>query len=160
VLSFRSEEGSASLDAIRYTFVEPTGTVSFVADCRYLAPVVSACVENSTTLDRVLDVVARRDRRLRDEVRRGLHIFDEHNTRDDHTAIDDAVARLPSRELPVFRVVSDATREASLRPAHAGVIIFNLLDRRIVQLQNAYVDIGDFVGARSRLERSGWAIVP
>jgi hypothetical protein len=148
------------LDAIRYTFVETTGTVSFVADCRYLAAVVSACVENSPTLSRVLDVVARRDRRLREQVRKGLLVFDEHNTREDHQAIDEAVATLPSRELPVFRVVGEATREASLRPAHAGVIIFNLLERRIVQVQNAYVDIEDMVGARSRLERSGWSIAP
>ena len=60
----------------------------------------------------------------------------------------------------MFRVLSDATREASLRPAHAGVIVFNLIARRIVQVQNAYVDIGDISGARSSLSRSGWSISP
>jgi hypothetical protein len=148
------------LDAIRYTFVAPNGTVSFVADCRFLPAVISACIENAGSLSEVLDIVARRNKQLKQYVTTGLLVFEEHNTPDDHSWIDNQIAAKPSRELPVFRVLSDTTREASLRPAHAGVIVFNLVARRIVQLQNAYVDIGDFVGARSRLERSGWSITP
>jgi hypothetical protein len=148
------------LDAIRYTFVDANGTVSFVAECRYLPAVVSACIENVSSLREVLNVVARRNGRLRQDVRTGLLVFDEHNTDEDHHRIDEAVRARPSHELPVFRVLSDATREASLRPAHAGVIVFNLIARRIVQVQNAYVDIGDMIGARSRLARSGWSISP
>jgi hypothetical protein len=148
------------LDAIRYTFVEPNGTVSFVAECRYLPAVISACIENAGSLREVLDIVSRRNRQLQQYVTQGLLVFEEHNTDEDHSSIDAEIAARPSRELPVFRVLSDETREASLRPAHAGVIVFNLVGRRIVQLQNAYVDIGDFVGARSRLERSGWSITP
>ena len=148
------------MDAIRYTIVDASGAVSFVAECRYLPAVVSACIENASSLHEVLDVVARRNNRLRQDVRKGLLVFDEHNTDEDHNRIDEAVRAQPSHELPVFRVLSDETREASLRPAHAGVIVFNLVARRIVQLQNAYVDIGDMIGARSRLTRSGWSISP
>jgi hypothetical protein len=121
---------------------------------------VSACIEGSSTLRAVLDVVARRDRRLRDQVKIALSVFDEHNTPEAHQAIDEAIQTQPGHELPLFRVLSAATREASLRPAKAGVIVFNLTSKRIIQLQNGYADIGEMIGARSRLERAGWTLSP
>jgi hypothetical protein len=42
---------------------------------------------------------------------------------------------------PVFRVVDDVTREASLTPSRAGAIVFNLIAKRIVQLMNSYREI-------------------
>jgi hypothetical protein len=41
----------------------------------------------------------------------------------------------------VFRVLDSRTREASLTPVHAGVVVFNLRAKRIVQIQNSYAEI-------------------
>jgi len=38
----------------------------------------------------------------------------------------------------VFRIVDDVTRQASLQPVRSGVIIFNLKDRRIIQVLNHF----------------------
>src|SRR5207302_8898973 len=42
---------------------------------------------------------------------------------------------------PVFRVVDPRTEEISLSPVRAGVVVFNLLAKRIVQLRNTYSEI-------------------
>jgi hypothetical protein len=39
---------------------------------------------------------------------------------------------------PVFRVVDEETKTESLEPVGAGLILFNLTARRIVQVQNSY----------------------
>ena len=71
----------------------------------------------------------------------GLAVFDEHNTRDNHQAIHGALDHCRPHEMPVFRVVDGRTREASLTAVHAGVVIFNLQAKRIVQIQNSYAEI-------------------
>jgi hypothetical protein len=38
-------------------------------------------------------------------------------------------------------VVDDRTQEAALQPVRAGVVVFNLVDKRIVQIQNTYSEI-------------------
>jgi hypothetical protein len=38
-------------------------------------------------------------------------------------------------------VVDDVTRQASLQPVKAGLVLFNLKQKRIVQIQNTYADI-------------------
>ena len=48
---------------------------------------------------------------------------------------------MPRHKQPVFRVVDDLTREASLRPVKAGAVIFNLKEKRIVQMMNSYQEI-------------------
>jgi hypothetical protein len=71
----------------------------------------------------------------------GLAMFDERNTAGHYEAIHRAIELAAPDESPLFRIVDDQTREASLRPVKAGAIIINLIDRRIVQLQNAYREI-------------------
>ena len=45
------------------------------------------------------------------------------------------------QDIPVFRVVDADTRHASLQPVKAGIIIFNLGARRIVQMHNTHTAI-------------------
>ncbi|MBV9280502.1 MAG: hypothetical protein JOZ41_10510, partial [Chloroflexi bacterium] len=42
---------------------------------------------------------------------------------------------------PVFRVVDDVTRQRSLDPTRTGLLIFNLKDRRIVQVINQFYEV-------------------
>ena len=50
-------------------------------------------------------------------------------------------ARMGSREVRKHCHLDAATRELSLKPVRAGIVLFNLRDKRIVQLQNTYAEI-------------------
>ncbi len=145
---------------MRYTVIDRRGTVSFVAECDALPALVSACADGAQTLDELLEVVARRNPALRERVTCGLAVFDEHNVPGHYEPVHEAIKYLPPHELPVFRVVDDATRQASLQPVKAGVIVFNLRGRRIIQIQNTYAEIRGMLGKVRRLERAGWRILP
>ena len=74
-------------------------------------------------------------------MRAGLAVFDEHNTAGHYEDIHRAPHTIPRHRQPVFRIVDDLTREASLRPVKAGAVIFNLKAKRIVQMVNSYQEI-------------------
>lgn len=124
------------LDVMRFTVVDAQGTVSFVAHTSAALALTAACAENPTRLADLLEASRKYDRILRDLVVNGLAVFDEHNLPDDLSAIHQQLAALAPRETPVFRVLDGLTREASLRPVRAGVILFNLTRKRIVQIVN------------------------
>jgi len=145
---------------LRYTIVEPSGSVSLVYDGAILGSLLRACAEAPATIDAFLETTARRDPRLREHLSCGLAVFDEHNTPGNYASIHAAIAHFAPDEWPVFRVVDDVTREASLRPTRAGAIVFNLVERRIVQITNTYSEIHDMGLWVRRLQRAGWQIVP
>lgn len=148
------------MNVMRYTVIDDTGTVSFVAHCEYLPAMVAACAAGAGRLDDLLAHIAKRDTRLREFVSSGLAVFDEHNTPEALGRIHAAIATLPSHEQPTMRVVDDVTQEASLRGAKAGVVVFNLSARRIIQIQNTYAEIRRMSNFVHRLEKNGWSIVP
>ncbi len=129
------------MNVMRFTVVDGRGVVSFVAECDVLLPMVAACQGNPRTLPELLDAVARFRPQLREYVESGLAVFDEHNVPGGPLQIHEALDHLPAHELPVFRVLDERTRQASLEGVKAGVVIFNLRDRRIVQVQNTYTEV-------------------
>src|SRR3990170_4545958 len=133
--------GEESMNVMRYTVVDAAGTVSFVGPCEATQPLVAACAENPETLERLLEIVDRYFPQLRDEVLSGLAVFDEHNANGVFNLIHAALDFLKPHELPAFRVVDGRTSSASLQPVKAGLIIFNLPAKRIVQVQNSYIEI-------------------
>lgn len=124
------------MDVMRFTVVDKDGAVSFVAHTSAAVALTAACAQDPETLHGLLDASHQYDRGLRDLVRAGLAVFDEHNIPGDVQRIHAQLQQLPPRESPVFRVLDDVTREASLRPVRAGVILFNLVRKRIVQIAN------------------------
>jgi hypothetical protein len=123
---------------MRFTIVDPRGTISFVDDGFLMLPLVAACASNPHSLAEMMARVDQIDRRLRDRILSGLAIFDEHNVEGNYQSIHRTLASAePGRE-PVFRVVDDLTRQRSLEPTHTGLIIFNLKDHRIVQVLNHF----------------------
>ena len=126
------------LDAMRLTVVDGRGTVSFVAHSSAAVALTASCAENPPTLHDLLTYSRRYDRGLHDLVLNGLAIFDEHNVPGNMGVIHEQIRTLPPRDLPVFRVLDDITRETSLQPVRTGVILFNLLRKRIVQITNTY----------------------
>ncbi|HZU14766.1 MAG TPA: hypothetical protein VFB58_18160 [Chloroflexota bacterium] len=121
---------------MRYTIVDPGGTISFVGDGFLLMPLVAACASNPSSLRDMIERADAIDRRLRFHVGRGLLVFDEHNVEGDYSSIHRELE--DRRAEPVFRVVDDVTREKSLEPTRTGLIIFNLKDRRIIQVLNHF----------------------
>ncbi len=126
---------------MRFTVLDARGAVSFIAPCRALDALVAACAAGATTLAELLQAASRFEPELDDRVLSGLAVFDEHNTPEHAESIHAALDLLRPADLPVFRVLDERTRQASLQPARAGVIIFNLADKRIVQIHNTYHEI-------------------
>lgn len=129
-------EGECRVDVMRFTVVDPQGTVSFVAHTSAAVALTASCAHDPATLTDLLTVSKKYDRGLYDIVTNGLSVFDEHNVPGDTRAIAAQLTQLPPRETPVFRVLDEQTREASLRPVRAGAILFNLVRKRIVQITN------------------------
>lgn len=148
------------MNVIRFTVVDRDGAVSFVYDGGALASLLEACVSGASKISAFLDATARRNRNLREHVSCGLAVFDEHNVTGNVRSIHEAIEHFSSDEWPVFRVVDDVTREASLRPTRTGVIVFNLVERRIVQMHNSYDGTVDVSQRARQLQRAGWRIVP
>jgi hypothetical protein len=125
-------------DVIRLTVVDERGTVSFIAHWAAASSLTAACSHDPATLGELLMASQRYDRGLRDLVTNGLAVFDEHNLPDDLRTIHEQLKTLPPRKTPVFRVLDEVTRNASVTPVRAGVVIFNLKAKRIVQIDNTY----------------------
>jgi hypothetical protein len=126
---------------MRFTVIDTDGTVSFVAPCNALKALVAACAKAPVNLESLLVATTFYDTELRDYVLNGLASFDEHNYHQIHSAIDYAGEQRSQHNIPAFRVVDETTREASLEPVKAGLVIFNLKERRIIQVHNTYADV-------------------
>jgi hypothetical protein len=160
------------MNLLRCTVVDRLGAVSFIIEGDALPALVKACASTPATLELLLDSLAPYYGNLRERVLNGLAIFDERNVPGHYEAIRAAFRFCAPYEQPVFRIVNEETREMSLQPVKAGAVILNLVDRRIVQLQNSYWEItrtgrGDvFDGERFTGRRfayrlpNDWALVP
>ena len=142
---------------MRFTVIDPNGTVSFVAPCNALKALVAACSKGPTDLESLLAASSRYDTDLQSQVLDGLAVFDEHNAEGSyeqiHSAIDYAEEQRTHHNIPAFRVVDETTRKASLEPVKAGLVLFNLKERRIVQVHNTYDNVRR--QDRGRIHRGG-----
>ena len=142
---------------MRFTVVDNEGSTSFVAPCNALKALVAACSKAPSNLEELLSVAVRYDSDIKDYVLNSLAVFDEHNSHANHdqiqTAIDYADEQRSAHNLPAFRVVDEPTREASLQPVKAGLVIFNLKERRIIQVHNTYDNVRR--QDRGRIHRGG-----
>lgn len=159
-------------NVIRCTVIDQKGGVSFITHGDALPALAAACSVNPSTLEEMLDLAEGYYRNLREYVLSGLAQFDEFNVEGNYEAIHSTLLRTPRYKQPVFRIVDDLTREASLRPVKAGAIVFNLRAKRIIQLLNSYREIKRSGSARifdghSHTDRvfryslpEEWALVP
>lgn len=126
---------------MRYTVVDPTGTISFSGPPHGLKALAAGCSVGPPDHRSLIEAIAVYDERLSTFVLDGLAVFDERvnsASRDSVRAwLDDAEC---SADRPL-RVVDELTRSISLEPKRLGVVIFNLIARRIVQVQNSYAEV-------------------
>lgn len=137
---------------IRYTVVDPRGTVSFVGPGHVLKMLVAACSHMPSDLAGLLGHLRTLDRQFTDQVQDALAAFDEHHVAGVAAGERPAGVTVPNQST-VFRVLDTASRQASLQPSRAGVVVFNLIERRIVQIQNTYAEIKR--EDRGRMRRAG-----
>ena len=130
------------MNLFRFTIIDDNGGVSFVAHAEALPALLKALAREPDDFAELLDFTLPYYYDLRDYVLNGVALFDERNVPGKYDAIHEALRLCPPHEQPVFRIVDDETREASLRPVKAGGVIVNLLAKRIVQIQNTYQEIG------------------
>ncbi len=126
---------------MRFTVIDPRGRVSFISPCGALEAFVAACATQPQSLEQLLDAAEPFVGSLRERVLSGLAVFDEHNSPSNSRWIHAAFDYCRPQETPVFRVVDPRTEEESLTPVRAGVVVFNLVAKRIVQIQNTYAEI-------------------
>jgi hypothetical protein len=138
---------------MRFTVVDASGAVSFVAPAYLLKALVAACSHRPSDLRALLALVDRYDAGSAERVLPALAVFDEHNTREHSAAFRARIEGRSGHELPPFRVVDEATRRLSLEPAGAGLVVFNLPARRIVQIQNSFGEVRR--QDRGRMRREG-----
>lgn len=129
------------MNIMRYTVIDRRGTVSFVAPCDTLMPLVASCARDPQSLEELLTLADEYSSGIEEKILCSLAVFDEQNTPESFGSIHRALDLCRPHELPAFRVLDDRTREASLTPVHAGVVVFNLPAKRIVQIQNSYAEI-------------------
>ena len=160
------------MNLLRLTIIDAAGGISFVAPGEALPAVLKACAGNPAQTG---DMIVRAEQYyggLRERIENGLAIFDERNTPGHYDAIHAALEHARPDESPLFRIVDDVTREASLRPVKAGAVVVNLMDRRIITLQNGYQEItrtgrGEVIDGERMTGASftyrlpkNWALVP
>jgi len=129
------------MNLLRCTVIDQSGGISFLTHGDALPALVAACSKDPGDLHQLLDNAEPYYSNLAEYVYDGLAVFDEHNTDGHYGQIHRVLTTQPRHRQPVFRVVDDLTREASLRPVKAGAVIFNLKEKRIVQLVNSYREI-------------------
>lgn len=126
---------------IRFTVADHHGTSSFLGPGHAIKMLVAACTVQPLTLGELLQRTRRYDDEFATSVMSGLSVFDEHNLAGNTAAIESVLVEKDSSEWPPFRVLNDVTRRASMEPGRAGLIVFNLNARRIIQVQNSYAEI-------------------
>ncbi|CAA9526396.1 MAG: hypothetical protein AVDCRST_MAG73-606 [uncultured Thermomicrobiales bacterium] len=123
---------------IRITVVDDAGAVSFVAPAHILKMLTAACAQGTADHRTLLNAASAYDADALTPILNGLWVFDEHNGA---SSVKEFILRAgwaPATEVPPFRVVDEDTRRRSLEGVGAGLVVFNLPARRIVQIQNAY----------------------
>jgi hypothetical protein len=160
------------VNRIRFTVIDRDGAISFVGPCHAIKMLVAACSRHPRTATELLEFTRPYDAVFVTDVMSGLTVFDEHNTPENPESFHAVISHRPAPSLPPFRVFDERTREASLTPVTAGLIVFNLTERRIIQVQNSYDEIRR--EDRGRIWRDGratralyryhlpdeWSIVP
>jgi hypothetical protein len=124
--------------SIRFTVIDEEGGISFCGPGHGIKMVTAATSRGAENHRDLLDELRALDECFADSVFRGLTIFDEHCLRARPETVADWTSRRTNFAEVPFRVLDGVTRRASLDPNRLGLLIFNLNERRIIQVQNSY----------------------
>ena len=156
----------------RCNVIDHRGTVSLLAPAHGLKVIAAALARGADDVAQLLNLARQFDADWADAVNRDLRVFDELNVDGLDASFEPAVEAEDGEVHGAFRVVDSITRRRSMVPARLGLVVFNLKERRIIQIHNSYDDL-DRRG-RGRIRSDGrptnrlfyyelpaeWAIVP
>jgi hypothetical protein len=123
---------------MRFTLIDESGSISFRGPGHGLKMLTAACSFGARTNREMLAQLESMDAALAESVRVGLSKFDEHCLASAPESVAHWLNEQESLSAEPFRVYNQAMRRASLKPERLGIVIFNLQERRIVQVQNSY----------------------
>lgn len=123
---------------MRFTLIDSTGAISFTGPGHGLKMLAAACSLGVRSSRDVIERLESFDQSFATAIRNGLSSFDEHCIKGQPETVRKWVERQGAISDETFRVLDDETRRASLEPGRLGLVIFNIEDRRIVQVQNSY----------------------
>ena len=161
---------AARQHVMRFTVVDARGALSFVAPAHLMKAFAAACAQGASDALALLTQAAVWDHHAVAAIRRDLHVFDEYHTVEEPSRLETWLQA--ERRARPFRVLDSTSRRMSLEPAGSGLVVFNLLKRRIVQVQNSFAELRR--RDRGRVRRNGkptpelyryelpseWAILP
>jgi len=137
----------------RFNVVDATGVSSFVGPAHALKIIAAACSRGAEDIHSLLDMAVEYDPEWAQRVKAELRIFDEHNLSELSEPFKDVGVHGGHLSLHPFRVLNQETRRRSMEPARLGLVVFNLKERRIIQIQNSYADLRRH--DRGRIRRDG-----
>lgn len=125
----------------RVNVIDERGTISFLAPPHGLKVLAAAITQGATDGSELLALARSFDAKWAADVRAQIMRFDEHNVDEVCDPFQVAIAEADGQEHPAFRVMDQETRTRSLVPGRLGLVVFNLKERRIIQIQNSYSNL-------------------
>jgi hypothetical protein len=138
---------------MRFTLIGEERAISFSGPGHILKMITAVVSEGSTELPEILVKLEKLDDQFVATIRRELSVFDEHCLAGNEELTHMWFKEQPGAESRAFRVIDQLTRRKSTETDRLGLTIFNLNDRRIVQVQNSYGTL--LRQDRGRLRRGG-----
>jgi len=125
----------------RVNVIDERGTLSFLAPSHGLKVLAAAITRGATNGGELLAMAHPFDAEWASTIRMQVMRFDEHNVDEVTGPYVEAIAEKDGPSHPAFRVLDQETRKRSLVPGRLGLIVFNLKERRIIQIQNNYSNL-------------------
>ena len=136
----------------RVNLIDERGTISLLTPPhgpKMLTAVAGLGLETSREM---LEAVAAMDESWIRQVQSQLAMFSEFNVDSLDEDWREMVEENDSVVHPAFRVIDGVTRSRSLVPGSLGLIVFNLKQRRIIQVQNAWDELERTGEGRYRID--------
>ena len=115
--------------------------------------IAAACAHDLETIDTVLETLTTLDPEEARRIRTGLSRFDEFVVRDRPASLRKWLETNDPVDGDPIRLVDPRLRETTLTPLPLGIVVFNLPDKRIIQIENRYGTL--LRKDRGRMRRDG-----
>lgn len=136
----------------RINLIDDRGTISLLAPPhgpKMLTAVAGLGLETSRHM---LNAVAKMDAEWIRQVQSQIAMFDEFNVDTLDSGWQEMVQEEDTIVHPAFRVIDGVTRSRSLVPGSLGLIVFNMKQRRIIQVHNSWDELSRTGEGRYRVD--------
>lgn len=140
-VTMAAQTGSRNRNHFRVNVIDLRGTISFLAPPHGLKVLAAAITQGAADGGELLSYAQAFDAQWVADIRTQIMRFDEHNVDEVSDPFLSAIAEADGAAHPAFRVMNSETRARSLEPGRLGLVVFNLKERRIIQIQNNYANL-------------------